>query len=156
MPNVQFYDLQKHHLVLEAFGSGPACNRAMNRLGIRYMDAQIQLHKDKDHRGHNIIHNAGSDTAFQIQIFLALKYMNPQLAERFRQGYSLVEGDDALPWLPYTWSGCHIDQVNVLQDLSLAPKTKRFLERVRTEAQHNDNEVDQVPYETPKRSTGQR
>ena len=96
----------------------------MNRLGIRYMDARIQLYIDRDHGGHNIIHNADNDTVFQIQILLSLRYMDSQLFERFRQGYSLVEGDDALPWLPYQWSGRHMDQENVPQDLSLAPKTR--------------------------------
>ncbi|KAJ4136165.1 hypothetical protein NW768_003773 [Fusarium equiseti] len=124
----------------------------MNRLGIRYMDARIQVPKDKDHGGHNIIHNGGNDTVFQIQILLALRYMDSQLVERFRQGCSLVEGDDALPWLPYKWSGHHIDLVNVAQDLSLAPKTKGLLEKNRTKAQHNNNEIDQVLYEKPGKS----
>ena len=125
----------------------------MNRLGIRYMDARIQLYIDRDHGGHNIIHNAGNDTVFQIQILLSLRYMDSQLVERFRQGYSLVEGDDALPWLPYQWSGRHMDQENVPQNLSLASKTRGYLERSRTAAQHNKNEVDQVLYETLKKST---
>lgn len=91
------------------------------------MDARIQLYVDRDHGGHNIIHNAGNDTVFQIQILLSLRYMDSQLVEHFRQGYSLVEGDNALPWLPYQRSGRHMDQENVPQNLSLAPKTRGYL-----------------------------
>jgi hypothetical protein len=107
------------------------------------MDAKAQLPGDKQTGGHNIIHNAGNDTVFQMQILLALQYMKAGLVDRFRNGYSLVEGDDALGWVRFSWSATHLDKVNTPHESSTAPKTNPFLERARGPGDYNDNDVDQ-------------
>ncbi|KAL4722761.1 hypothetical protein ACLX1H_009999 [Fusarium chlamydosporum] len=81
LPNVKLFDVQKHQFIREAFGHNPACYKVMNRLGLRYMDARAQLPGDKHEGGHNIIHNVGNDTVFQMQILLTLQYMDAKLIE---------------------------------------------------------------------------
>jgi len=53
-----------------------------------------------------------NNTVFQMQILLALQYMDEGLKTKIRLGQSLVEGKDCIEWLPYSWSGRTFDQEN--------------------------------------------
>ncbi|KAF5593328.1 hypothetical protein FPCIR_5333 [Fusarium pseudocircinatum] len=82
-PNIQLLDLQMHHALPRKLG----CS-------------------------HDLVHNAANDTVFQMQILLALEYMDEGLKEKIRLEQSLVQGEDCLDCLPYPWSGRTFDQEN--------------------------------------------
>ncbi|RGP78845.1 anion exchange family [Fusarium longipes] len=72
--NVYAYDLQRHFLLEYKHGREKAgCPKTMYALGLRYTDGRPREFKKSNTK--SIAHNAANDSAFEIQIFLALRYL---------------------------------------------------------------------------------
>lgn len=86
---------------------------------------------------------------FQIQILLALQYMEPELKPKLIA--RLISGQDPMTpittWLNFALRGSVLDMMNEpLVDLEEVPQeTKAHQLTARTEARMNDNTVPQAP-----------
>ncbi|KAM0561822.1 hypothetical protein ACHAPJ_002993 [Fusarium lateritium] len=111
---VKLFDIQNHPLVSSAF-KGQKLNwvRVMDLIGLRSQDSKPRDPSSPESGGRSLTQCAGNYVSFQIQILLSLQYMEHSLADRFSRGQSLVEGDGALDWVPFFWSGRHMDRVSI-------------------------------------------
>ncbi|EWG43187.1 hypothetical protein FVEG_15536 [Fusarium verticillioides 7600] len=144
-PNIQLFDLQKHHMFAKQHG----CHKVMDAIGLRYRDNRLLRAGDRRKGGHDVLHNGANDTVFQIQILLALQYMDPQLKPKVydRVNFGQPPMTPVTTWLDFTWRGSVLDTLNVpLVDLRTVPgETKDHQLRARTDARMNDNNVPQAP-----------
>ncbi|RKL41735.1 hypothetical protein BFJ72_g5075 [Fusarium proliferatum] len=154
-PNIQLFDLQRHLM----FTGQRSCQTVMDAIGLRYRDNRLFRAGDKRKGGHDILHNGANDTVFQIQILLALQYMDPELKPKL---YDRVNSGQKpmtpiTTWLDFTWRGSVLDALNVpLVDLQTVPQeTEAHQLRARTEARMNDNTVPQAPPQ-PKQGRNKR
>lgn len=134
-PNIQLLDLRRHHLI----DKQRSCHYALGLLRLRYRDNRPMRIGDAQKGGHDLVHNAANDTVFQMQILLALEYMDETLKTKFRFGQRLVKGTDSLEWLPFPWSGRTFDQVNNPEGVSAKPHISNYYLHARTDAQMKDN-----------------
>ncbi|KAM0561825.1 hypothetical protein ACHAPJ_002996 [Fusarium lateritium] len=111
-PDIKLLDLQQHYLVSATFRQRPMTSELMDRLGLRSKDQKPQLRGDIENGGYSLTNCAGNNAVFQLQIILTLKYLKPAHVDKLFEG-SLVEGENALDWLPFSWTGQHIDRINV-------------------------------------------
>ncbi|KAL6918171.1 hypothetical protein FSHL1_009602 [Fusarium sambucinum] len=80
-------------------------SESMHALGLRYWDGRDRETETTDY----MVHNAGNDSAFELQIVLAIQYMTDIERDEFEAGKNFSETKDPLP---YAWSGEHMDRVN--------------------------------------------
>ncbi|RSL86114.1 hypothetical protein CEP52_015908 [Fusarium oligoseptatum] len=90
-PNVELWDLQKRFVC-----PGPRIEFALQTLGIRFVDQFFG----------NIARCSGNLSMFLLQMFLSTFYMADGMRNAFVRGQNL-------PWLPYSWTGVDLGQVNV-------------------------------------------
>ncbi|OTB02952.1 hypothetical protein M426DRAFT_24182 [Hypoxylon sp. CI-4A] len=89
------YDLQQLSFLRPRFSQAKAAFwEALNAIGLRW----------KDNKADGILHNAGNNAAFAMQLILAISFLTPD------QFTAFFNGD--LPQMPYSWVGFTIDQVN--------------------------------------------
>lgn len=140
-----YFDLQQHCLL----GTERKCQVVLDALGLRYRDNRLYRAGDRKKGGHELLHNGANDTVFQIQILLALQYMDPELKPKLAT--RLGSGQDPMTpittWLDFTWRGSVLDTMNDPPvNLQRAPKeTEAHQLTARTEARMNDNTVPQAP-----------
>ncbi|RSL38966.1 hypothetical protein CEP53_014428 [Fusarium sp. AF-6] len=90
-PNVELWDLQKRFVC-----PGPRIEFALQTLGIRFVDQFFG----------NLARCSGNLSMFLLQMFLSTFYMADGMRNAFVRGQNL-------PWLPYSWTGVDLGQVNV-------------------------------------------
>ncbi|KAF4449830.1 hypothetical protein F53441_7025 [Fusarium austroafricanum] len=88
-------------------------SEVMNVIGLRSIDNRPPDPSNPAGGGRSLIPCAGNNAAFQIQVLLSLRYMELPLVERFCSGRSLVEGEGALKWMPFSWSETQMDNANI-------------------------------------------
>ncbi|KAM0434477.1 hypothetical protein ACHAPT_003573 [Fusarium lateritium] len=89
--NVELWDLQKSFAC-----PGPRLEFALQTLGIRFVDQFFG----------NLARCPGNAAIFLLQMFFSTFYMTDNMRNAFVRGQSL-------PWLPYSWAGADMGQVNV-------------------------------------------
>jgi hypothetical protein len=132
------------------FAKQHGCHKVMDAIGLRYRDNRHFRAGDRRKGGHDVLHNGANDTVFQIQILLALQYMDPELKPKVynRVNFGKIPMTPVTNWLDFTWRGNVLDALNVpLVGLNTVPKetNKAHQLRARTDAQMNDNNVPQAP-----------